>query len=68
MSTSGDVVRAPSGVMHGKTSPVFHTNIGLLEGLDKWVGPPLPGGSATAMDIQAGDAVLSPAEIAVHAR
>ncbi|KAG2493771.1 hypothetical protein HYH03_007992 [Edaphochlamys debaryana] len=29
----GDVVRAPSGVMHGKTSPVFHTNEGLLEGL-----------------------------------
>lgn len=23
--------------MHGKTSPVFHTNIGLLEGLPKWV-------------------------------
>lgn len=32
---AGDVVRAPSGVMHGKTSPVFHTNTGLLEGLDK---------------------------------
>ena len=30
----GDVVRAPSGVMHGKTSPVWHTNTGLLEGLD----------------------------------
>ncbi|KAG2447499.1 hypothetical protein HYH02_007425 [Chlamydomonas schloesseri] len=29
----GDVVRAPCGVMHGKTSPVFHTNEGLLEGL-----------------------------------
>jgi hypothetical protein len=34
-SPAGDVVRAPSGVMHGKTSPVFHTNEGLLEGLDK---------------------------------
>ncbi len=32
---AGDVVRAPSGVMHGKTSPVFHTNEGLLEGLPK---------------------------------
>lgn len=30
----GNVVRAPSGVMHGKTSPVFHTSVGLLEGLD----------------------------------
>lgn len=30
----GHVVRAPTGVMHGKTSPVFHTNQGLLEGLD----------------------------------
>ncbi|KAJ9514648.1 hypothetical protein QJQ45_028356 [Haematococcus lacustris] len=29
----GDVVRAPGGVMHGKTSPVFHNNQGLLEGL-----------------------------------
>jgi anthranilate synthase component 2 len=32
---AGDVVRAPSGVMHGKTSPVFHINEGLMEGLDK---------------------------------
>ncbi len=32
---AGDVVRAPCGVMHGKTSPVFHTNVGLLEGLPK---------------------------------
>lgn len=30
----GNVVRAPCGVMHGKTSPVFHTDVGLLEGLD----------------------------------
>ncbi|KIZ07815.1 anthranilate synthase component II [Monoraphidium neglectum] len=30
----GDVVRAPTGVMHGKTSPVFHTNAGILEGLE----------------------------------
>ncbi|KAI3426122.1 hypothetical protein D9Q98_008500 [Chlorella vulgaris] len=30
----GSVVRAPSGVMHGKTSPVFHVDSGLLEGLD----------------------------------
>ncbi|PSC67532.1 anthranilate synthase component II [Micractinium conductrix] len=30
----GNVVRAPSGVMHGKTSPVWHTNTGLVEGLD----------------------------------
>jgi len=30
----GDVVRAPSGVMHGKTSLVWHTDEGLLEGLD----------------------------------
>eukprot|EP00983_Pelagomonas_calceolata_P060986 1146614-Pelagomonas_calceolata.AAC.3 len=30
---AGDVVRAPCGVMHGKTSPVFHTNVGVLEGL-----------------------------------
>lgn len=29
----GDVVRAPSGVMHGKTSPVWHSNVGLMEGL-----------------------------------
>lgn len=30
----GRVVRAPSGVMHGKTSPVSHDNTGLLHGLD----------------------------------
>ncbi|KAK9790577.1 hypothetical protein WJX73_002484 [Symbiochloris irregularis] len=30
----GKVVRAPCGVMHGKTSPVFHTGEGLLQGLD----------------------------------
>jgi anthranilate synthase component 2 len=30
----GRVIRAPSGVMHGKTSPVFHTNTGLLQGLE----------------------------------
>ena len=31
----GRVVRAPSGVMHGKTSPVFHTGAGLLQvGMD----------------------------------
>lgn len=35
--SAGDVVRAPCGVMHGKTSPVFHTNVGVLEGLPKWV-------------------------------
>ncbi|DBB12625.1 TPA: Ankyrin repeat and SOCS box protein 2 [Trebouxia sp. C0006] len=29
----GDVVRAPSGVMHGKTSPVHHKDSGLLKGL-----------------------------------
>ena len=27
----GDVVRAPSGVMHGKTSPVHHNGTGLLK-------------------------------------
>jgi len=30
----GDVVRAPCGLMHGKTSPVFHTNVGILEGME----------------------------------
>lgn len=30
----GNVIRAPTGLMHGKTSPVYHTNVGLLEGLD----------------------------------
>lgn len=29
----GKVVRAPCGVMHGKTSEVWHTNVGLVEGL-----------------------------------
>lgn len=29
----GDVVRAPGGVMHGKTSPVVHDGVGLLKGL-----------------------------------
>lgn len=29
----GDIVRAQSGVMHGKTSPVTHTDIGVLQGL-----------------------------------
>ncbi len=32
---AGDVVRAPCGVMHGKTSLVHHTNTGVLEGLEK---------------------------------
>ena len=30
----GRVVRAPCGVMHGKTSPVWHKDTGLLAGLD----------------------------------
>ena len=30
----GAVIRAPSGVMHGKSSPVWHKNVGLVEGLD----------------------------------
>ncbi|KAK9831463.1 hypothetical protein WJX81_007835 [Elliptochloris bilobata] len=30
----GRIVRAPTGVMHGKVSPVMHTNVGLLEGMD----------------------------------
>lgn len=30
----GNVIRAKCGVMHGKTSPVFHTNKGILKGLD----------------------------------
>ena len=30
----GDVIRAPSGLMHGKTSSVFHTSIGILEGME----------------------------------
>lgn len=29
----GNIVRAPSGVMHGKTSEVYHNNTSLLEGL-----------------------------------
>jgi len=29
----GNVVRAPGGVMHGKTSAVTHAGVGLLEGL-----------------------------------
>ena len=29
----GKIIRAPSGVMHGKISPVEHTNYGLMEGL-----------------------------------
>ena len=29
----GRVIRAPSGVMHGKTSLVYHNNDGLLKGL-----------------------------------
>jgi anthranilate synthase component 2 len=32
---AGEVVRAPCGVMHGKTSPVFHTDKGVLQGLEK---------------------------------
>lgn len=30
----GDVIRVPTGLMHGKTSPVFHNNTGLLKGLE----------------------------------
>lgn len=31
----GRIIRSPTGVMHGKTSPVHHTNEGLLKGLPK---------------------------------
>lgn len=31
----GRIIRSPTGVMHGKTSPVHHTNEGLLRGLPK---------------------------------
>ena len=27
----GRVVRAPCGVMHGKTSPIHHTGVGLMQ-------------------------------------
>lgn len=27
----GSIIKAPSGVMHGKTSPVHHTNQGLMK-------------------------------------
>lgn len=27
----GNIIKAPSGVMHGKTSPVHHTNQGLMK-------------------------------------
>lgn len=43
-SFGGRVIRAPCGVMHGKTSDVFHTNTGLLEVcgwcgcVSEWVG------------------------------
>lgn len=30
---AGDIVRAQSGVMHGKTSPVTHIDAGVLQGL-----------------------------------
>ena len=30
----GKIIRAPCGVMHGKTSLVYHTNEGLLKGLE----------------------------------
>eukprot|EP00798_Chlamydomonas_sp_ICE-L_P027093 gene27092-2317_t len=30
----GDVIRTPTGLMHGKTSPVFHNNVGVLEGME----------------------------------
>lgn len=30
-SFGGRIIRAPCGVMHGKTSDVYHTNTGLLE-------------------------------------
>ena len=30
----GNVIRAPSGVMHGKSSLVWHNNTGLVAGLD----------------------------------
>lgn len=33
-SFGGNVIRAPCGVMHGKTSEVFHNGEGLFEGLD----------------------------------
>lgn len=29
----GNVIRTPSGLMHGKSSPVFHDNEGLFEGM-----------------------------------
>lgn len=31
----GNIIRAKCGVMHGKTSPVFHKDIGILKGLSR---------------------------------
>ena len=33
----GNIVRAQSGVMHGKTSPCEHTNVGVLKGITRCV-------------------------------
>eukprot|EP01025_Chloroclados_australasicus_P012099 TRINITY_DN15517_c0_g1_i1.p8 TRINITY_DN15517_c0_g1~~TRINITY_DN15517_c0_g1_i1.p8 ORF type:complete len:113 (-),score=9.84 TRINITY_DN15517_c0_g1_i1:908-1246(-) len=30
----GQIIRAPCGVMHGKTSKVQHTDVGILKGLE----------------------------------
>ena len=32
---AGNITRAKCGVMHGKTSPVFHTDTGILKGLSR---------------------------------
>ena len=41
LCNAGNIVRAPNGVMHGKTSPVFHndtdSSYGLLAGLPRFV-------------------------------
>jgi anthranilate synthase component 2 len=31
----GKIIRAKTGVVHGKSSPVFHTDKGILKGLDR---------------------------------
>ena len=38
----GSVVRAPSGVMHGKSSPVFHKDLGTLKVRPAPLAPRIP--------------------------
>jgi len=58
----GKIVRAPTGLMHGKTSPVTHDNTGVLEGL------PSPFGAARYHSLVIDEETFPSEELEITAR